>query len=200
MIAEAGVDAIGLNFYPPSPRKVSADLAAEISALVAATTPSIQRVGLFVDAEPASIREVLQTCALDMLQFHGDEPPDYCEQFGLPYIKVLRMRPGTDVRGAAQRYSGAWGLLLDAFVEGLPGGTGQRIDLGQWPFELAESTRLVLAGGLNPDNVAAAVRAVAPFGVDAASGVEGSEKGRKDLSAVNKFLTEVRNVRTYEDE
>ncbi|HAB08892.1 MAG TPA: N-(5'-phosphoribosyl)anthranilate isomerase, partial [Alcanivorax sp.] len=143
--ARAGADAIGLVFYPPSPRYVSPRRAADI---VAALPPFVTTVGLFVDAPPEQIAALLEQVPLDMLQFHGDESPEYCAAFQRPWIKALRMRDGVDPRAEADRYgaAGARGLLVDSYVPGVPGGTGERFDWDRLPAD--PSLPLVLAGGL----------------------------------------------------
>ncbi|HCD76571.1 MAG TPA: N-(5'-phosphoribosyl)anthranilate isomerase, partial [Alcanivorax sp.] len=132
--ARAGADAIGLVFYPPSPRYVSPRQAADI---VAALPPFVTTVGLFVDAPPEQIAALLEQVPLDMLQFHGDELPEYCAAFQRPWIKALRMRDGVDPRAEAERYgaAGARGLLVDSYVPGVPGGTGERFDWDRLPAD-----------------------------------------------------------------
>lgn len=185
--AGLGVDAVGLVFYPASPRAVAADVA---RSLLAALPPFVTSVGLFVDAEPDAVRAVLARVPLDLLQFHGEEPPEYCAAFGRPWLKAIRMRPGADVERIARVYSAAAGLLLDTYHPGAPGGTGRRFDWGLIPARLAP--RIVLAGGLDPANVAEAVRRVRPWGVDVSGGVE-SAKGVKDPAKMEAFLQGVRD-------
>jgi len=124
------------------------------------------------------------------LQFHGDEPAAFCESFGLPYVKALRVQKGSDFTAFAQEHEGAWALLLDAYVPGQPGGTGHSFDWQYWPRDT--SRRLILAGGLRPDNVAAAVAVLRPFGVDVAGGVEDAAPGCKDLVKMRTFIQEMR--------
>ena len=186
--AQAGADAIGLVFAPASPRRVSAEQAADIAA---ALPPFVSCVALFVDPGAAQVRAVLETFRPDLLQFHGDEPPDFCAAFGLPYLKAVRVRPGTDLLQYATSYAGARGLLLDAYHPDSHGGTGQRFDWDLIPRELPRP--VVLAGGLDPDNVAAAVRRVRPWAVDVSSGVE-MAKGIKDAGRIARFIREVRNA------
>jgi len=193
--ARAGADAIGLVFYPPSPRYVSPRQAADI---VAALPPFVTTVGLFVDAAPEYIAAVLEQVPLDMLQFHGDESPAYCADFRRPWIKALRMRDGVDPRAEAERYgaAGARGLLVDSYVPGVPGGTGERFDWDRLPAD--PPLPLVLAGGLDPANVAEAVRRVHPWAVDVSGGVEVTgvdgrrQGGIKDPGAVSAFLRAAR--------
>ena len=193
--ARAGADAIGLVFYPPSPRYVSPRQAADI---VAALPPFVTTVGLFVDAPPEQIAALLEQVPLDMLQFHGDELPEYCAAFQRPWIKALRMRDGVDPQAEADRYgaAGARGLLVDSYVPGVPGGTGERFDWDRLPAD--PSLPLVLAGGLDPANVAEAVRRVRPWAVDVSGGVEvlgvdgRRQGGIKDPGAVSAFIRAAR--------
>lgn len=177
-----GADAIGLVFYAQSSRAVTAARAAEI---VACLPPFVDAVGLFVDADAAEVRSVMNTVRLDLLQFHGDEPPAYCDSFSVPYIKAARVRPGLNLVEYAARYSGAKGLLLDAYVEGVAGGTGERFDWSLIPADLPKP--VILAGGLTPDNVANAIRQVRPYAVDVSGGVE-REKGIKDTDKIAAFM------------
>lgn len=188
-VADAGADALGLIFVRQSPRFVSTGLAREIAAEVAG---SLSRIGLFVDADAAEVEAVLRDVDLDVLQFHGDEPGTYCEAFGVSYMKATRVSGPVDVAGLEAEYPSACCLLLDAYVPGVAGGTGVRLDLSCWPE--AGAKPLVLAGGLTPENVADAISRVRPFGVDVSSGVEGAVKGRKDPERVRKFVSEVRRV------
>lgn len=188
-VVDAGADALGLNFASESPRCVPAGLAREISAEVSG---SIIRVGLFLDARVAEVEDVLQEVELDVLQFHGDEPGSYCETFGMAYMKAIRVKGPVDVAALEAEYPNACCLLLDAYVPGVAGGTGVRMDLGSWPER--QRKPLVLAGGLTPENVADAIRLARPYGVDVSSGVEGEIKGHKDPERVQKFVNEVRRV------
>lgn len=185
--AGLGVDAVGLVFYPPSPRAVGAERA---RSLLASLPPFVTSVGLFVDAEPDAVRAVLDQVPLDLLQFHGEEPPEYCAAFGRPWLKAIRMRPGVDAEALARIYGAAAGLLLDTYDPAAPGGTGRRFDWGLIPGRLAP--RVVLAGGLEPANVAEAIRRVRPWGVDVSGGVE-SAKGVKDPAKMEAFLQGVRD-------
>lgn len=183
-----GADAIGLVFYPRSPRAVTPEQALEI---VAALPPFVTTVALFVDEEPERIEAVLRTVPVDLLQFHGSEPPHFCEQFGRPYLKAIRVREGVDLLAEARRYASAKGLLLDAYHPDLPGGSGRRFDWQLIPEGLEKP--VVLAGGLTPENVAEAIQKVRPYGVDVSSGVE-REKGRKDYRKMEIFIAEVRRA------
>jgi len=182
-----GVDAIGLVFYPPSPRAVTPASAARLADAVPAF---VTLVGLFVDAEPATILETLDQVPLGALQLHGREGPDDCVGYGLPWLKAIAVRPGVDIEREAERYAGAASLLLDTFDPRLAGGTGRRFDWDLVPPALAGS--IVLAGGLEPGNVAEAIRRVRPYAVDVSGGVE-SSKGVKDQVKMQDFLTGVRD-------
>ena len=184
----AGADALGFVFYPPSPRNVSIETA---RAIVRGLPAFVTSVGLFVDASADFVARARAEVPLDVLQFHGDEPPAFCAQFGAPYIKAVRMRPEVDLLEYARRYERARGLLLDAFVSGAQGGTGQRFDWSLIPAHVP--LPIVLSGGLDPENVVAAIRCVRPWAVDVSSGVERS-KGIKDAARVAAFISEVRNA------
>lgn len=186
--AEVGADAIGLVFYPKSPRFVTSDQA---DSILQKLPPFITNVGLFVNPSSEDVLEIIGRVRLDLLQFHGEEPPEFCEQFGLPYLKAVRVKPGIDLVQYALAYSGAKGLLLDAFVEGTHGGTGQSFDWSLIPDQL--SLPVVLSGGLNADNVIAAIRHVRPWAVDVSSGVEAS-KGIKDAAQMAAFMKGVRDA------
>ena len=186
--ARLGADAIGLVFYPASPRAVTAQQA---RAIAEALPPFITVVGLFVDAQPVEIAAILDAVRLDTLQFHGNESAAECARYGRPYIKALRMRPGVDVAACAHDHPGSAALLLDAHVEGVPGGTGLAFDWSLIPAGLNKP--LILAGGLTPENVADAVRKVWPYAVDVSGGVE-SAKGIKDHRKMAKFINEVNHV------
>lgn len=185
--AQAGADAIGLVFYPKSPRAVSL---AQAKAIAEALPPFITTVGLFVNATPADVDEVLGAVPLDMLQFHGDETPAECARFGRPWFKALRVQPGCDIAAKAASFHGARGVLLDSFVAGVPGGTGQAFDWSLIPDRL--DVPLILAGGLTPDNVGEAIAQVAPYAVDVSGGVE-MAKGIKDAEKVMRFVQRVRH-------
>jgi len=185
---QAGAHAIGLVFYAKSPRAVTLEQAAEIAA---ALGPFVTVVGLFVDAEPGVVREAAAVAGLQLLQFHGDESRDYCEQFQRPYMKAIRMRPELGVLAAINEYPSASGILLDAYRPGVPGGTGETFDWARVP---ARSPRpLVLAGGLTPGNIAAAIQATGVYGVDVSGGVE-SAPGKKDKEKIDQFIHNARNA------
>ena len=184
--AAAGADAIGLVFYAKSPRAVDIEQA---RAILAALPPFVTTVGLFVDAERSELERILASVPLDLLQFHGDESVQQCEAFGRPYIKALRVKAGDDIAAQVARYPSAQGILLDAYVEGVPGGTGEAFDWSLIPQTLSKP--LILAGGLRPDNVAEAVSRVRPYAVDVSGGVEAS-KGVKDVEKVGAFIRAAR--------
>lgn len=186
--AEGGADAIGLVFYDKSPRAVDVRQA---RAILAALPPFVASVGLFVNASRCFIGEVLDAVPLDILQFHGDESPEQCEGHGRPWFKALRVRPDIDLRTEAARYQGARAILLDAYVPGVPGGTGERFDWSLIPDDLPKP--LILAGGLTPDNVVEAIASVRPYAVDVSGGVEAS-RGIKDAERVAAFIRHVREA------
>ena len=193
----AGADAIGLVFYAPSSRAVSIARAAEI---VAGTPAFVTTVGLFVDPSVDEVEAVLDQVPLDMLQFHGDEPEAFCRAFRRPYIKAIRMRDGVNLDDQARAWSSARGLLLDAYVQGVPGGTGQTFDWSRLPERL--SRPLILAGGLNPDNVGEAIVTARPWAVDVSGGVEQRDAagkaigGIKSATAIENFMSGVNSVRS----
>lgn len=183
----AGVDALGFVFYPPSPRFLAMEAAAE---LVRKVPPLVTRVGLFVNADPVFVRSVMEAVPLELLQFHGEESAEYCEQFGKPYLKAARVRPDLDLLEFARAYPSAQGLLLDAWVEGY-GGAGQSFDWSLIPGELP--LPMVLSGGLHVDNVGEAVSKIHPWAVDVSSGVEYA-KGVKDAGKMAAFVAAVRTA------
>jgi phosphoribosylanthranilate isomerase len=186
--ARCGADAIGLVFYDASPRAVDVPAAQAITAVL---PPFVSTVALFVDAPPERVRAVLEAVPVDLVQLHGDEPPEACRAVGKPYVKALRMRPGRDVREAARAYGDARGLLLDTYRPGVPGGTGAAFDWSEVPHDLP--LPVILAGGLEPGNVADAIARVHPYAVDVSGGVEQS-KGRKDPAKIEAFLAAVRRA------
>ena len=185
---QAGADALGFVFYAKSPRNLEV---AQAEELVRAMPPFVQSVGLFVNAEAEFVRSVLKAVPLDLLQFHGDESPEYCCQFGRPYLKAVRVRPGIDLLKYALDFADARALLLDAYVPGVPGGTGERFDWSLIPASLPKSS--VLSGGLNPDNVAEAASAVSPWAVDVSSGVEAAP-GIKDADKLTAFIMNAKHA------
>jgi phosphoribosylanthranilate isomerase len=185
--AQAGADAIGFVFYPKSPRYLSAERAVEIRD---ALPPFVQTVALFVNADAAQVSQVMGRVKPAMLQFHGDETPEFCGQFGLPYVKAARVRQGLDLIEYLRPFKSAAAWLLDSFVEAY-GGVGERFDWSLVPRKLERP--LILSGGLEHGNVAEAVRKLRPWGVDVSSGVE-SAKGIKDAAKIAAFIAEVRNA------
>ena len=180
--ALAGVDAIGLVFYDKSPRNVDIHSAQKI---IEALPPFINRVGLFVNANPSFIDEILCEVPLDTLQFHGDESVLDCAQYQMPFIKSLRVKPDTNVKEIAENFSSASALLLDSFSPSSYGGTGESFD---WSLARVKiSLPIILAGGLTADNVADAIKQVNPYAVDASSGVE-SAPGVKDIDKIEAFI------------
>lgn len=179
---DAGADAIGLVFYGPSPRCVDVATAASIAQTVG---PFVTTVGLFVNASKLEIDTVLAEVPLQLLQFHGDETPEFCQQFQRPYMKALRMKPDIDVLAELQRYQGAQAILLDAYRKGVPGGTGETFDWARVPK--SSHCALVLAGGLTSENVADAVVATEVYGVDVSGGVEATA-GRKSTQKLQEFI------------
>ena len=186
LAAEAGADAIGLVFYPQSPRVVTPERAAEIAAVL---PPFVTAVGLFVNADPHEIRRVVHAARLDLLQFQGDEAPEFCGQFGKPWMRAVRMAPGVDLLEYARRFSAARALLLDAHVPGQPGGTGETFDWAAIPRNLP--IPIVLSGGLDAGNVGRAIREVRPWAVDVSSGVE-TGRGVKDPAKIVEFIGNAR--------
>ena len=186
--ARSGADGIGLVFYERSPRHVSI---AQARQLAGALPPFVTIVGLFVNAEAAFVREVLENVPLDLLQFHGDETPEYCAQFNKPFLKAIRVKAGVNLLQCASDFRGARGLLLDAHVEGVPGGTGTAFDWELIPGDLP--LPVILSGGLDAGNAAAAIEQVRPYALDVSSGVEAS-KGIKDAAKIAAFINEVKHI------
>jgi len=186
--AEAGADLIGLMFYEPSPRYVSLAAAA---AIARALPPEVQRVGVFVNPTTELVRRAIGECQLSLLQFHGDEPPDFCTQFGLMSLKAFRIRDAASLDALPNYATDAY--LLDAYSPEARGGTGEKFN-----WDLAVEAQkfgrpIFLAGGLTPANVAAAVKQVQPFAVDVSSGVE-SAPGKKDPVKVRAFIQAARGA------
>lgn len=184
---DAGADAIGLVFYAKSPRAVNVQQA---RAIIAALPPFVTTVGLFVNASRCELGEILDAVPLDLLQFHGDETPADCEGYHRPWIKALRVKAGDDIAASCKAYAGASGILLDSYVEGVPGGTGEAFDWSLVPKDLGKP--IILAGGLSATNVAQAIVQVHPYAVDVSGGVEQS-KGIKDHAKIRAFIQAVRS-------
>ena len=195
--AHAGADAIGLIFYGPSPRAVTLEQATSISA---ALPPFVSTVALFVNAQADEVNEVIGRLRPSLLQFHGDEDPAYCTQFGMPFLKAIRVGVGMtadDLLECSHEFHGARALLLDTLAQGLYGGSGESFDWNVIPDQLRH--RIVLSGGLMPGNVAGAIRAIRPWAVDVSSGVEKmdgavAQKGVKDHAKIRQFIEEARNA------
>jgi phosphoribosylanthranilate isomerase len=185
--AEAGADAVGLVFYPPSPRFLSTERAVEIRD---ALPPYVQTVALFVNPDAAQVAQVIGRVKPAMLQFHGDETPDFCAHFGVPYVKAARVKAGVDLLEYLRPFSTAAAWLLDSFVAEY-GGVGERFDWSLAPQKLERP--LILSGGLDVSNIGEAIRRLRPWGVDVSSGVE-SAKGVKDAAKIAAFIAEVRNA------
>ncbi len=184
----AGADAIGLVFYAHSPRHVGLEQAVAIQARVPAF---VSTVGLFVNAAPSAIEAVLARLPLSLLQFHGDESEAQCRDFGLPYIKALRVAGDTEISREAEKFTSACGILLDAYSPGIRGGTGQCFNWDSIPRDLPRP--LILAGGLTPGNITAAIRQVRPYAVDVSGGIE-RDKGIKDARLMHEFMRGVNQV------
>ena len=182
---ESGADALGFVFYEPSPRYISPEDAADIIQQLPAF---VTTTALFVNETAENVDRIVQETRIDLLQFHGDEEPDFCNRFVRPYIKALRMKPELDLQVEAERYRSAQAILLDAYRPGVPGGTGEVFDWDRIPQQ--HPAPLILAGGLTADNIANAVSTVAPYAVDVSGGVEQS-KGIKNADKVKKFINEV---------
>ena len=185
----AGADAIGLVFYASSPRAVTI---AQAQQIVAALPPFISVVGLFVNAKQTEIESVLSEVRLDILQFHGDESANDCQQINLPYYKAIRVKADTNLLQCEAEFKSAKALLLDTYSEAAVGGTGQVFDWGLIPKNLSKP--VILAGGLTAENVASAIRQVRPYAVDVSGGVE-QNKGIKDAAKIAAFMRGVSNAR-----
>ncbi|MDC3032757.1 phosphoribosylanthranilate isomerase [Litorivicinus sp.] len=181
-----GVDALGFVFYAPSSRSVAPDQAAMLTSSVPAF---VTRVGLFVNEQPEIIQSIFERTRLNLVQYHGDESPEFCDAIGLPFIKAFRVRPGIDIQTEMDRYPKASGFLLDAYVKGQPGGTGERFD---WELIPQSDAPIILAGGLSPDNAKDAIEQVAPWGLDVSGGIE-AKPGRKDPDKMMRFMNACRN-------
>ena len=186
--ARHGADAIGLIFYPPSPRLVTLARAREIAS---GLPPFVARVAVFVNPAAAEVEEVIRACRPDLLQFHGEESADFCRAFGVPYLRSLRVRVGVDLLESLSPFGDAAGWLLDAYRQELYGGTGEAFDWDLIPRGLTRP--VILSGGLDGGNVGAAIRRVRPWAVDVSSGVE-AEKGVKDERRIAEFMEAVRSA------
>jgi phosphoribosylanthranilate isomerase len=185
----AGADAIGMVFYPKSPRHISVSTAKYITSSL---PPFVSAVGLFVNSSFQDVSDVLAEVQLTLLQFHGDEDESFCNSFKLPYIKALRVKAGSDLRQECRQYQSARGILLDSYKKGLPGGTGETFDWDVIPDDLP--LPVILAGGLDGNNVEQAISTVKPWAVDVSSGVEESP-GKKDPLKIVQFIKAVESLR-----
>ena len=183
-----GADAIGLVFYPPSPRHVEVEQA---QAIMRELPAFVTTVALFVNADASTVAEVVDATGVDLLQFHGDETPEFCAAQRRPWLRAVRMRADIDLEDEAERYADARGLLLDAYQPGVPGGTGETFEWSRVPESLGG--RVIVAGGLTPSNVGDAIRALRPVAVDVSGGVE-ADKGIKDPVKIKTFIDEVRRA------
>ncbi|NPA72284.1 MAG: phosphoribosylanthranilate isomerase [Gammaproteobacteria bacterium] len=181
----SGADAIGLVFYEPSPRHVSINTAKKIASGVPAF---VTKTALFVNPTVEYVQSVLDKVSVDLLQFHGDESAEFCEQFKVSYIKAVRMREGIELEQIAETYRASSGILLDAYKKGIPGGTGEQFDWDRVPKSLSKP--IILAGGLLPENIQQAIKQVRPWAVDVSGGVEAS-KGIKSADKINQFMQQV---------
>lgn len=188
--ARFGADAVGLIFYPPSPRGVDIEAARKVRKVL---PPFVTVVGVFVDPQADFLEQAIREVTLDLVQFHGGEPPEFCQGCGRPYVKAVRVRRGVDLHQVARRYSSARALMLDSYEPGKHGGTGKTFDWSLIPRDL--ELPFILAGGLTPENVAEAVAEVSPFAVDANGGVEASP-GIKDHAKIEAFIREVNRGQT----
>lgn len=188
VVADAGADAIGLVFYPPSPRFVGLDQAAQIASAVG---PFVARVAVFVNPTAEAVRDVLEHVPIELLQFHGEESAGFCASFGRPWLKAARVAPGLDLVNYLGGYTGAAGWLLDSWRQDEYGGTGEAFDWSVIPRETA--CPLILSGGLSAGTVGEAIRRVRPWAIDVSSGVERS-KGEKDPALIRRFVDAVRRA------
>ena len=185
---QLGVDAIGFVFWPKSVRYISPDLARQIATNI---PPFICTVGVYVDPDLEWVEETVKVAKINLLQFHGDESPEFCNQFSQPYIKAIRVKQDTDLLQYVKWYSTAKGLLLDTYTVDMPGGTGHVFDWRLIPQHLPMP--LILSGGLNSNNVAMAIKQIQPWAVDVSSGVEAS-KGIKDEKKIFAFMQGVKQL------
>lgn len=181
-----GVDALGFVFYAPSSRYVAPEQAKTLMRVVPAF---VTRVGLFVDEEAETVQRTFEIARLNLIQYHGDESPEFCDAVGLPYIKAFRVQKGMNLSSEIDRYPNASGFLLDAYVKGQPGGTGEGFD---WELIPQSHAPIILAGGLTPDNARAAIDQVAPWALDVSGGIE-IKPGRKDPDKMARFMDACRN-------
>ena len=184
----AGADALGFVFYPPSPRYIEPERAAEIIAKLPAFITS---VGLFVNETSTTINEIIQLTELDLLQFHGDEKPEFCQQFSRPFIKAIRMKNEVNLHETINNFSASKGILLDSYIKGTPGGTGETFNWERIPNDLSKP--VILAGGLNPENIITAINQVKPYAVDVSGGIE-EQPGVKSAKKIKDFMNQVKSI------
>lgn len=182
----AGADAVGFIFHAASPRYVEP---AAAESIVRSLPPFVTTVGVFVDAEIDAVTDIVRRVSLDLVQLHGHESSQYTQQLALPFIRAMRVQPDTDIRQQTAQYRNAKAILLDAYVQGTPGGTGRQFAWSAVPDDLDKP--IILAGGLNAKNVGAAISQVQPYAVDVSSGVE-SEPGIKEHAEIDAFVAAVR--------
>ncbi len=188
MACDSGANAIGLVFYAPSPRYVTIEQAADI---VKSLPPFTTSVALFVDAEREEIETIIEQVSIDIIQFHGNEPADFCASFNRPYIKAVRMKEGLDLYSVQNEFASARGLLLDTYKKGVPGGTGETFNWDKVPHDL--NLPVILAGGLVAENISQAIHQVRPYAVDVSGGVEAS-RGKKDRQKIIQFINNVTHI------
>jgi phosphoribosylanthranilate isomerase len=181
----AGADAIGFVFYEPSPRSVTGEVA---SSLVRQAGIMVDTVGLFVNADAGYVRDVIAETRITTLQFHGDESPSYCQQFDKPYIKALRVKDRTSIEKLVDEHHEAPSIMLDAYVKGVPGGTGTSFDWSLIPSSIR--SKLILAGGLDPENVYESIVQIRPVVVDVSGGIEATKRA-KSSEKIRKFAKQV---------
>jgi len=191
---QSGADALGFVFYPPSPRHISIENACDI---IKQLPPFVTIVALFVDEQPLQIKKTIDLAKIDLLQFHGNEDEAFCQQFNRPYIKAIRMKEGMDLQQSIVDYPSAKALLLDTYVKGIPGGTGESFN---WDLLTKQRNKaIILAGGLNANNIGLAIKTVTPYAVDVSGGVEQDSiknngiknKGIKDHKKIEDFINNV---------
>ena len=188
--AEAGADAIGMMFYEKSKRHITLGQA---QSIVSAVPPMVNKIGVVVNPTNEHVELLLENLALDYLQFHGDESPEFCASFGLPYIKAIRVADGCNVNRIEEQFNTASAILLDTFVSNEYGGTGKAFD---WRIARYNGTKpIILAGGLDIDNIGEAINTALPYAVDISSGVE--TNGQKDVQKINHFCSKVAQLSSY---
>jgi phosphoribosylanthranilate isomerase len=188
MAQQYGADALGLVIYEKSPRYVNVQQAAKIRASITGSTTAI---ALLVNPSVSLVEQVIAEVKPDYIQFHGDETAEFCQQFNYPFIRAVRMRDGLDIDAEVAAYNAEGGFLFDAWSDDLYGGTGHSFDWSRLPS--TTDYKLILAGGLKPDNVADAVAKTNPYMVDVSGGVEASP-GQKDPAKVKAFISQAKKL------